>query len=99
MTVNASLPPRTTTRGVIPASFFVSAGQTSHASSGNFMDYIITATDSAGVLSLKRDSAAAAIKKAIELLGDGCRDVCITDPEGRIHGHADFDQLLAADKT
>jgi hypothetical protein len=35
------------------------------------MDYIITATDSAGALSLKRDSAAAAIKKAIELLGDG----------------------------
>jgi hypothetical protein len=32
-------------------------------------------------------------------LGDGCRDVCITDPEGRIHGHADFDQLLTADKT
>jgi hypothetical protein len=50
-------------------------------------------------LSLKRDSAAAAIKKAIELLGDGCRDVCITDPEGRIHSHADFDQLFAADKT
>jgi hypothetical protein len=65
---------------------------------GNFMDYIITATDSAGALSLKRESAAAAIKKTIELLGDGCRDVCITDPEGRIHSDADFDQLLAADK-
>jgi hypothetical protein len=63
------------------------------------MDYIITATDSAGALSLKRDSASAAIKKAIELLEEGCRDLCITDPEGRIHSHADFDQLLAADKT
>jgi hypothetical protein len=63
------------------------------------MNYTITATDSAGALSLKRPSAAAAIKKALELLGDGCRDVCITDPEGRIHGRADFDRLLAADKT
>jgi hypothetical protein len=63
------------------------------------MNYTVTATDSAGALSLKRHSAAAAIKKALELLGDGCRDVCITDPEGRIHGHADFDRLLAADKT
>ena len=43
------------------------------------MSYIITGTDSAGALSLKRDSAAAAIKKAVELMADGCRDVCITD--------------------
>jgi hypothetical protein len=63
------------------------------------MDYIVTAIDSAGALSLKRDSAAAAIKKALELLGDGCREVCITDPEGRIYRHEDFGQLLAADKT
>jgi hypothetical protein len=39
------------------------------------MSYIITGTDSAGALSLKRDSAAAAIKKAIEFMADGCRDV------------------------
>ena len=62
------------------------------------MDYIITATDSAGALSLKRDSASAAIKKAIELLGDGCRDVCITDPDGRIYSYAEFDQLSAAER-
>jgi hypothetical protein len=47
------------------------------------MSFIITGTDSAGAVSLKRDSAAAAIKKAIELMGDGCREVCITDPDGR----------------
>jgi hypothetical protein len=63
------------------------------------MSYIITGTDSAGALSLKRDSAAAAVKKAIELVGDGCRDVRITDPDGRIHSHADFDQLLAAERA
>src|ERR1700730_8992426 len=51
-------------------------------SSGNFMSYSITGTDSAGALSLKRDSAAAAIQKAVELIEDGCRDRCNTDPEG-----------------
>jgi hypothetical protein len=59
------------------------------------MTYIITGTDSAGAVSLKRASAAAAIKKAIELVGDGCRDVCITDPDGRIYSHAEFDHLRA----
>jgi hypothetical protein len=65
--------------------------------SGNFMSYIITGTDSAGALSLKRDSASAAIKKAVELMGDGCREVCITDPDGRVYSHAEFDQLRAAE--
>jgi LmbE family N-acetylglucosaminyl deacetylase len=61
------------------------------------MSYIITGTDSAGALSLKRDTAAAALKKALELIGDGCRDVFITAPDGRIYGHPDFDQLHAAE--
>jgi hypothetical protein len=65
----------------------------------NFMSYVISGTDSAGAVSLKRDSAGAAIKKAIELLGDGCREVCITDPDGRIHSHAEFDQLRAAERV
>ena len=63
------------------------------------MSYIITGTDSAGALSLKRDLAAAAIKKAVELMADGCRDVFITDPNGRIHSHAEFDQLNAAERA
>jgi len=63
------------------------------------MSYIITGTDSAGTLSLKRDSAAAAIKKAVELMGDGCRDVSIMDPDGRIFSHAEFDQLHAAERA
>ena len=67
--------------------------------SGNFMSYIITGTDSAGALSLKRDSAAAAIKKAVELMADGCRDVCVKDPDGRIYSHAEFDQLHAAERA
>jgi len=68
-------------------------------SGGNFMAYIITGTDTAGALSLRRHSAAAAIKKAVELIGDGCRDVCITDPDGRIYNHADFEQLRAAERA
>jgi hypothetical protein len=63
------------------------------------MSYIITGTDSAGALCLKRASAAAAIKKAVELMRDGCRDVCITDPDGRISSHAEFDQLRAAERA
>ena len=63
------------------------------------MSYIITGTDSAGALSLKRESAAAAVKKAVELMADGCRDVFITDPDGRIYGHAEFDRLRAAEST
>jgi hypothetical protein len=63
------------------------------------MSYIITGTDSAGALSLKRESAAAAIKKAVELMADGCRDVCITDPDGRVYSLADFDQLRSAERA
>ena len=63
------------------------------------MSYIITGTDSAGALSLKRDSAAAAIKKAVELMADGCIDVHIADPGGRIYSHAEFDQLRAAERA
>jgi len=63
------------------------------------MTYVITGTDSAGALSLKRDSAAAAVKKAVELMRDGCRDVSIKDPDGRIYSHSEFDQLHAAERA
>jgi hypothetical protein len=63
------------------------------------MSYVIKGTDSAGALLLKRDSAAAAIKKALELMADGCRDVSITDPDGHIYPHAEFDQLRAAERA
>jgi hypothetical protein len=63
------------------------------------MSYTIAGTDSAGKLSLKRESVAAAVKKAVELIGEGCRGVSITNPNGHIYGHAEFDQLRAAEKT
>lgn len=66
------------------------------ATDGRFMTYIISARDSAGGVSIKRDTAAAAIKKAVELMGEGSWDVQITDPDGRVYGHAEFTQLYAA---
>jgi hypothetical protein len=60
------------------------------------MSYIVTGTNSAGVLSLKRDSAAAAIKKAAELIQDGARDVHITDPNGRVYTDIECAQLNTA---
>ena len=41
--------------------------------------------DTAGAVSLKRLSLAAALKKARELVEDGCWDVQIVDPTGRVH--------------
>jgi len=63
------------------------------------MSYIITGTNSAGVLSLKRDSAVAAVKKAAELIGDGARNVRITGPDGRVYSDAEFAQLNTAAGT
>jgi hypothetical protein len=61
-----------------------------------FMSYIVTGTNSAGVLSLKRDNAVAAVKKAVELIEDGAREVHITDPDGRVYTDVEFAQLNTA---
>ncbi|AHY50407.1 hypothetical protein [Bradyrhizobium japonicum] len=45
----------------------------------------ISGFDTAGVVSLKRLSLAAALKKARELVEDGCWDVQVVDPTGRVH--------------
>jgi hypothetical protein len=63
------------------------------------MPYIISGTNSVGALSLKRESAAAAIKKARELAADGFRDVEITDLEGRVRDHVEFARLNASAKS
>ena len=42
-------------------------------------------SDTAGGVNLKRESLAAALKKARELIQDGCRDVQIVDPNGRVY--------------
>ncbi|MBR0901114.1 hypothetical protein [Bradyrhizobium liaoningense] len=45
----------------------------------------INGLDTAGVVSLKRLSLAAAVKKARELVDDGCWDVQVVDPNGRVY--------------
>jgi hypothetical protein len=45
----------------------------------------INGFDTAGAVRLKRLSLAAALKKARELIADGCWDVQIVDPAGRVH--------------
>lgn len=48
------------------------------------MTYLIKATDTSGVIHLHRDTRAGAVKKASELLSDGCWDVEVRDPENQL---------------
>jgi hypothetical protein len=45
----------------------------------------ISGFDTAGVVSLKRPTLAAALKKARELVEDGCWDVQVVDPGGQVY--------------
>ena len=63
------------------------------------MTFVIQGTDTSGSISLRRDSTAAAVKKAAELIADGCWDVQITTPEGRVYPSTEFEQLRAVAKT
>jgi hypothetical protein len=62
------------------------------------MDYVVTGANLSGAISLRRDSAVGAIKKALELIGEGCRDVRVTAPDGRIYEHQNFDSLAKTRK-
>lgn len=53
----------------------------------------INGFDTAGVVSLKRLSLAAARKKAKELVADGCWDVQVVEPGGRVY--TSFDEQAA----
>jgi hypothetical protein len=57
------------------------------------MTFVIQGTDTSGSISLRRDNTAAAVKKAAELISDGCWDVQITTPDGRVYASTEFDQL------
>jgi hypothetical protein len=58
--------------------------------------FTVTGKNATGVTTLERDTAVGAIKKAVELMGDGHADVRIIAPDGRVYGHAEFRQLFAA---
>jgi hypothetical protein len=61
--------------------------------------FFIQGTDTSGSISLRRDTTAAAVKKAGELIEDGCWDVQITTPDGRVYASAEFEQLQSDAKT
>ena len=60
---------------------------------GGGMMFEISGLDTSGSVKLKRASYPAALKKARELIEDGCFDVHIIDPDGRIY--SSFEQEVA----
>ena len=57
------------------------------------MKFLITALDTAGSVKLQRESVPAAMKKAAELISDGCWDVEIITPDGAAYHPGEFEQL------
>jgi hypothetical protein len=57
------------------------------------MKFVINAVDTAGSVTLQRGSVQAAMKKAAELISDGCWDVEIIAPDGTAYRPGQFDQL------
>jgi hypothetical protein len=60
---------------------------------GAAMKFYITALDTSGTVTLHRDSVPAAIKKASELISDGCLNVEIVMPDGATYRRGEFEQL------
>jgi hypothetical protein len=59
------------------------------------MRFLITGTDTSGRITLRRETAAAALKKATELAEDGCLEIAIIAPDGRQYPPQAFKQLPA----
>ncbi len=57
------------------------------------MVFLINALDTSGTVTLRRESASAAMKKAAELIADGCWDVEIVTPDGATYNSSEFDRL------
>jgi hypothetical protein len=57
------------------------------------MMFLINAQDTAGNVTLNRASGPAALKKAGELISDGCWNVEIVTPDGATYHPGEFDQL------
>jgi hypothetical protein len=57
------------------------------------MKFYIIALDTSGTVTLHRDSVPAAIKKASELISDGCLNVEIIMPDGATYEPGEFGQL------
>lgn len=57
------------------------------------MIFYITALDASGTVTLHRDTVPAAIKKAAELVSDGCLNVEVVMPDGAAYRPDEFAQL------
>ena len=57
------------------------------------MRFLITAQDTAGSVTLNRETVPAALKKAGELISDGCWNVEIVTPDGATYHPGEFDLL------
>jgi hypothetical protein len=57
------------------------------------MVFLINALDTSGTVTLRRESVSAAMKKAAELIADGCWDVEIVTPDGGTYNSSEFDRL------
>lgn len=57
------------------------------------MVFLINALDTSGTVHLRRESVPAAMKKAAELIADGCWDVEIVTPDGATYTSSEFDRL------
>ena len=57
------------------------------------MRFLINAQDTAGNVTLNRETVPAALKKAEELISDGCWNVEIVAPDGAVYNPGEFDQL------
>jgi hypothetical protein len=57
------------------------------------MRFLITAQDTAGKVTLNRESVPAALKKAEELISDGCWNVEIVTPDGGTYQPGEFAAL------
>lgn len=55
--------------------------------------FVVRGTDTSGSVELKRETLLAALKKARELSEDGCWDVRITAPDGRVYLSTEFDSM------
>jgi hypothetical protein len=63
------------------------------------MMFLINAQDTAGNVTLNRASVPAALKKAGELISDGCWNVEIVTPDGATYQPGEFDQLRESAAT
>jgi hypothetical protein len=60
------------------------------------MPYLISAIGPEGMVSFRSKTPAEALQTAVELMGFGLKEICITDAGGARYTHTDFARLYTA---